>query len=81
MQAAKRSHEFGAVQRDNRRVAAELRKVLASASHVPAPSPVQGGSAESPSPSGGHFAYLEWEWRLITLGADTVSDRRNSRLR
>lgn len=59
-----RLREFAAVQRESTQVAGLLRKVLFSLRMPEAPSPVQGGFARSPSPSGGEFRTrsLPWEW-------------------
>jgi hypothetical protein len=78
MRVAKRFQEFKAVQRESAQVLAVLRRALFS---VPrASSPVQGGPAKPPSPR------LAWAIRTNTtrtyyLGADNVTDRRNSTLR
>jgi hypothetical protein len=52
MRAAKRFEEFRTVQRESMQVAAVLRKALFSRP-LESPSPDQGGSSKSPSPSGG----------------------------
>jgi hypothetical protein len=84
MRAAKRFQEFKAVQRESAQVLAVLRRVLFS---MPlASSPVQGGPAKPPSPSGGPGRRLAWAIRTNTtrtyyLSADNVTDRRNSTLR
>jgi hypothetical protein len=80
MRAASRSDEFRMVQRESMQVAAELRKALGSVCQSEASSPVQGGLHRSPSPLGGTFVPRRVGLVLYVMGADTVSDRRNSRL-
>jgi hypothetical protein len=76
-----RTDEFRAMQRENVQVAAELRKALASVCLVKAPSPVEGGFSELPSPSGGTLVPLRVGIAPTVLGTGSVLDRRNSRLR
>ena len=84
MTATNRFDEFRAVQRESMRVAAELRKVLASVCLAKAPSPVQGGFYKSPSPfRGGYSEYflpVEWDKSPVPLSTVKVTDRCNSRL-
>jgi hypothetical protein len=86
MRAAKRTEEFKVVQRESSQVLAVLRKALFSLRVADAPSPVQGGLARLPSPSGGPGRRLAWAIRTSTTGTyypspDNVTDRRNSTLR
>jgi hypothetical protein len=90
MRAAKRTEEFKLIQRESSQVLAVLRQALFSLrlpdSPSDAPSPVQGGLARLPSPSGGPGRRLAWAIRTSTTGTyypspDNVTDRRNSTLR
>jgi len=86
MRSPKRFEEFRAVQRESTQVMAVLRKALFSLRLAEAPSPVQGGLHQPPSPSGGTGRALAWAIRPNTtrtyyLGAGKVTDRRNSTLR
>jgi hypothetical protein len=86
MRTAKRTQEFKAIQRESTQVLGVLRKALFSFRLGPASSPVQGGLAGPPSPSGGPGRGLAWAIRPNTtrtydLGTGKVTDRRNSTLR
>jgi hypothetical protein len=85
MRPLKRAEDFRVVDRESTQVLAELRKALFALPLSRSTSPVQGGFAKSPSPSGGSprlaWAIRTYSTRTYYLGAGNVTDRRNSTLR